>query len=80
MKAAMRYKLFFIFLVFFTPQTHALEANNHAGSGLLDLIEFLGELDNDDAESLDAAMTEVEIKKGQVNSGQAKTYPQEMKK
>jgi hypothetical protein len=80
MKAAMRFKCFFIFLVFFTLQTHALEANNHGDFGLLDLIEFLGELDDDDTESLNAAMTEVEIKKGQVNSGQAKTYPQEMKK
>lgn len=80
MKATMRFKLFFIFLVFFAPQTHALGANNHAGTGLLDLIEFLGELDDDDVESLDVAMTEVELKKGQVNSGQTKTYPQEMKK
>ena len=75
----MQFKLV-MFLMFFVPQIHALEANNHAGAGFLDLIEFLGELDDDDAESLDAAMTEVEIKKGQVNSGQAKTYPQEIKK
>lgn len=79
MKAAMRFRLALI-LMLFIPPLHALEANKHAGAGLLDLIEFLGELDDDDAESLDAAMTEVEIKKGQVNSGQAKTYPQEMKK
>jgi hypothetical protein len=79
MKVTMQFKYFFIFLVFFTPQIYALEANIHAGAGLLDLIEFLGELDDDDTASLDAAMAEIEMKKDTVTSG-SKTYPQEMKK
>jgi hypothetical protein len=76
----MRFKCFFIFLIFFSPQTHALEANIHEPFEAIDFIEMLGEMDDDDVVSLDAAMTEIELKKGQVNSGQAKTYPQEMKK
>ena len=84
MKAVMPYKLA-IFLMFFIPQAHALKANNHEMAEKMDFIEMLGELDDDDAESLDAAMTEIELKKGQVNSGQAraekaKENPQEMKK
>lgn len=76
----MQFKYFFIFLVFFTPQLHAAETNNDSDSGLLDLIEFLGEVDDDDTASLDAAIAEVEMKKDQINRGQVKTNPQEMKK
>lgn len=84
MKAVMPYKLA-IFLMLFIPQAHALEANNHGVVEQMDFIEMLGELDDDDAESLDAAMTEIELKKGLVNSERAraekaKANPQEMKK
>ncbi len=68
-----------MFIVFFTPQIHALEANTHEASAAIDLIEFLGELDDDDTASLDAAMAEIELKKDTVTGG-SKTYPQEMKK
>jgi hypothetical protein len=69
MKAAMRFKLALI-LMLSIPSLYALEANNHAASGTLDLIEFLGELDEEDAESLDAAMTELELKKNAPTSAQ----------
>lgn len=75
----MLFKCFLIFTVFFTPQIHALEANTHATYETLDLIEFLGELDDDDTASLDAAMTEIEMKKNAI-AGEHKTNTQEMKK
>jgi hypothetical protein len=79
MKATMQFKLV-MFLMFFSPQIYALEANIHEPAEAIDFIEMLGEMDDDDVASLEAAMAEIELKKGQVNSGQAKTYPQEMKK
>ena len=62
-------------ILLFLPCTNALEANAPASSTLLDLIEILGEIDNADSESLDAAISQVEVK-----SSPAKTYPQEVKK
>lgn len=57
------------------PQTQAQDTSTQAASTPLDLIELLGEIDDEDTESLDAAISQVEIK-----SGQAKAYPQELKK
>jgi hypothetical protein len=79
MEATMLFRSFLIFIVFFTPQIHALEANTHGASAAIDLIEFLGELDDDDTASLDAAMAEIELKKDTVTDG-PKIKPQEMKK
>jgi hypothetical protein len=89
MKAAMKFKFiqfkfvqfkcFYIYLMFFAPQTHALEANIHAPSEAIDFIEMLGELDDDDEAALDAAIKEIEMKKNTATSGQ-NTKSQEMKK
>ncbi len=72
----MLFRLFFATaILLFLPSVNAQDANTPASATLLDIIEMLGEIDDEDSESLDAAISQIEIK-----SSQAKTYPQEVKK
>jgi hypothetical protein len=79
-KLAMRFKLIITSMLFLLPQAHAAEANKQAPATSIDFIELLGELGDEDAESLDAALTEIEMKKHQLNSEQIKANSQETKK
>jgi hypothetical protein len=72
----MLFRIFFASAVLlFLPSANAQDANTPASSTLLDIIEMLGEIDDADSESLDAAISQVEVK-----NSQTKTYPQEVKK
>jgi 2'-5' RNA ligase len=67
-------------ILLFFPSAYAQDANTQTAVAPLDLIEILGEIDAEDAESLEAALSQVEIKKTEVKGSQAKAYPQEIKK
>lgn len=84
---AMQFKLI-ILCMLLMPQAHATglnqssagpEANKKAPVEALDLIEFLGELEDDDTASLDAAMAAIETQKNAAKN-MHKPSTQEIKK
>jgi|CXWL01.1.fsa_nt_gi hypothetical protein len=51
--------------------THAQESPQKSAVALIDLIELLGELDDEEVEGLEASMLEAESKRDSVNQQQA---------
>lgn len=89
-KASAKCLLALIFLLFIS-HTYAQKTEMQPALSEMDLIEMLGELNADDEESLEAALSEVEIKaedktqiktdtKTEIKSNTATTHPKEVKK